>query len=199
MCFWLPLALATVVFVCEAAGQQVPAPAAVPAAPASAAPASTEAAASAAAPSGSSGSVSFDRIRAGLQRRTFLAGERADSEMPTFRTEVTGHIIKLRNYWSDRDPEMEPEPFAYPIPSAAELLIGYGILKPRAALRARSHRALKKQIQGEVEQVEQQRAATAPSTPAPSTTSPTPATPSTTAPPTTSAPASPSSPPPSSL
>lgn len=187
----------------EAAGQQATAVPEVPVVPASAAPVSAEAAAGTTASSASSStsdSVSFDRIRAGLQRRTFLAGERAGSETPTFRTEVTGHIIKLRNYWSERDPEMEPEPFAYPIPSAAELLIGYGILKPRAALRARAHRALKRQIQNEVGQVEQQRAATAPSTSAapstpvmpPASTAPQPPQPASPSPPPSQAPPSPS-------
>jgi hypothetical protein len=159
---WFPLAFATFVSVSEAAGQQAPASPAAP--PASLAASDAPDASSA------SGSVSVDRIRAGLQRSTFLAGERAKDDTPTFRTEVTGHVIKLRNYWSERDPDMEPDPFTYPIPSAAELLIGYGILKPRAALRARKHRALQEQIQREIEQIEQQRDATAP--PAPATSSP---------------------------
>lgn len=165
VCLWLPLAFATFVSVGEAGGQQAPA----------SAPASDA--------SDASGSLSFGRIRAGLQRSTFLAGERAEGETPTFRTEVTGHVVALRNYWRERDPDMEPDSFVYPIPSAVELLIGYGFVKPRAALRARKHRALKKQIQREVEQIEQQRDAPAP--PAPAT-------------PTTSSPAAPSPPAPSS-
>ena len=103
------------------------------------------------------GSVSLDRIRAGLERPTFLAGERAETDKPTFRIEVTQEVIKLRDYWSDRDPDMEPDSFTYPIPSAGELLINSLILKPRAALSARKQRALKKQIQAEIKQIEQQR------------------------------------------
>jgi hypothetical protein len=108
------------------------------------------------------GAVSLDRIRAGVARSTFLAGERVETYTPTFRIEVTQDVIKLRDYWSDRDPDMEPDPFTYPVPSAAELLIDTVVLKPRAALRARKQRALKKRIQAEIKQIEQQRDAATP-------------------------------------
>jgi hypothetical protein len=124
-------------------------------------------------PSPASDVVSLDRIRAGVERRTFLAGERAETGTPTFRIEVTQDVIKLRDYWSDRDPDMEPDSFAYPIPSAGELLINALILKPRAALSARKQRALKKQIQSEIRQIEQQREATTPpASPTPRASSP---------------------------
>jgi hypothetical protein len=120
----------------------------------------TSGAASEASPA--SDSASLDRIRAGVERSTFLAGERADTGTPTFRIEVTQDVIKLRVYWSDWDPDMEPDSFTYPLPSAAELLINTLILKPRSALSARKQRAIKKQIQAEIRQIEQQRDATAP-------------------------------------
>jgi hypothetical protein len=121
---------------------------------------SVASAASEASPASSASSVadavSLDRIRAGVERKTSLADAWADTGTPTFRTEVTQHVIKLRDYWSDRDPDMQPDSFTYPIPSAAELLINSVILKPRAALAARKQRALKKQIQAEIRQIEQQ-------------------------------------------
>lgn len=158
---------------CDAAdAQQGPAPSAPPAA---APPSSPPESAPSTASSAPASSTSLDRIRAGVRRPTFLAGERGKDATPTFRTEVTGHVIELRNYWSDRDPDMEPDPFTYPIPSAAELLINYGILKPRAALRAHKQRAIRKQIQSEIEQIERQRDATDPP-PAPAAT-PTPISP----------------------
>lgn len=124
-------------------------------------------------PSPASDVVSLDRIRAGVERSTFLAGERAETGTPTFRIEVRQHVIKLRDYWSDRDPDMEPDSFTYPIPSAGELLINSLILKPRAALSARKQRALKKQIQAEIRQIEQQREATTPpASPTPKASSP---------------------------
>jgi hypothetical protein len=117
----------------------------------------TSSAAAEAAPAASvADAVSLDRIRAGVERKTSLADAWADTGTPTFRTEVTQHVIKLRDYWSDRDPDMQPDSFTYPIPSAAELLINSVILKPRAALAARKQRALKKQIQAEIRQIEQQ-------------------------------------------
>jgi hypothetical protein len=154
--------LATFASVGEAGGQQAPASTAGTEAPeAPAAPAAPKAPDAPDAPD-TSEVVSFDRIRAGLQRKPLIAGEPGTGLTPMFRTEVTGHVIKLRDYWSDRDPDMEPDPFMYPVPSAAELLIRYSILKPRAALRARKQRALKKQIAREIEQIEQQREATVP-------------------------------------
>jgi hypothetical protein len=142
-----------------------------PPAPGVASDASPPAANSATTPSttSTSDSASLDRIRAGLERPTFLAGERADIYMPTFRTEVIQDVIELRDRWSLRDPDKTPLPFAYPIPSAGELLINAVILKPRAALSARKQRAIRKQIQAELQQLEQQqRDATAtPASPTP--------------------------------
>lgn len=112
-----------------------------------------------------SDSVSLERIRAGLERSTPLASQLAEPATPTFRIEVTQHVIKLRDYWSDSDPDKQPDPFSYPIPSAGELLINSLILKPRAALAARKQRAIRKQIQAEIRQIEQQREAPAPPTP----------------------------------
>jgi hypothetical protein len=114
-------------------------------------------------------SASLDRIRAGLERPALLANERVESYMPTFRTEVIQNVIELRDRWSLRDPDATPPPFAYPIPSAGELLINAVILKPRAALSARKQRAIRKQIQSEIRQIEQQQrdAAAPPASPTP--------------------------------
>jgi hypothetical protein len=114
-------------------------------------------------------SASLDRIRAGLERPTLLANERVETYMPTFRTEVIQNVIELRDRWSLRDPDTTPPPFTYPIPSAGELLINAVILKPRAALSARKQRAIRKQIQSEIRQIEQQQrdAAAPPASPTP--------------------------------
>lgn len=101
-------------------------------------------------------SASLARIRAGLERPNVLTGEQLQTSLPTFRTEVVENVIELRDRWSLRDPDKTPPPFAYPIPSAAELLINAVILKPKAALSARKQRAIKKQIKSELQQIEQQ-------------------------------------------
>jgi hypothetical protein len=147
-CFCVVLLGATSASGGQAGGQQSTPPAASDASPAS-------------------DSASLDRIRAGLERSPVLTRQPAETGTPTFRVEVTGHVIKLRGYWSDKDPDMEPDPFTYPIPSAGELLINTLILKPRAALRSRKQKAIRKQIQAEIRQIEEQREATAPPATAP--------------------------------
>jgi hypothetical protein len=50
-------------------------------------------------PAGGDGqALALDRVRAGLRQEFYIDKQ---AQEPTFRTEVTGHVIKLKNYWID--------------------------------------------------------------------------------------------------
>jgi hypothetical protein len=50
-------------------------------------------------PAGEDGQTrSLDRVRAGLRQELSVDTKAPE---PTFRTEVTGHVIKLKDYWKD--------------------------------------------------------------------------------------------------